>query len=173
MRLSVVYKSIGFIRTPFKSVTNMPVQPCGHNPIEGYVELDKSLEVGLAHLEGFSHIILIYHFHKVKGHKLYVVPFMDKQPHGIFATRAPVRPNAVGLSVVKLIRIEGHKVWFEGADMLDRTPLIDIKPFFPQSDNQPDATSGWLTKSSSEVGEMRSDTRFAMRNNQGSTLCEP
>lgn len=173
MRLQINYKPIGSIRTPFKSIKNMPVQPCGHNPTEGYVELDKSMEAGLAHLEGFSHIILIYHFHKVRGHKLYVVPFMDKHPHGIFATRAPVRPNAIGLSVVKLIRVDGHKVWFEGADMLDRTPLIDIKPFFPQSDNQPDATSGWLTKSQAEVGTVKSDNRFSIRNINGSTLCEP
>jgi tRNA-Thr(GGU) m(6)t(6)A37 methyltransferase TsaA len=157
----VCFKPIGQIRTPHRSLVNMPVQPVGAGGIEGYVELDPELQEGLADLEGFSHVILIYHLHEVKDYNLKVIPFMDDKEHGIFATRSPKRPCAIGLSTVKLTKIDGNRISFEGADMLDGTPLLDLKPFFRQTDNRPDAISGWLDeKHEKKAYSHRSDDRF-------------
>lgn len=135
MQTEIIYRSIGVIKTPYKRIADMPIQPKGAQGIEGIVELIEEFTPGLIDLEGFSHIILLYHFHMVKGYNLSVVPFMDNKPHGIFATRAPVRSNSIGISIVKLKKVEDNQVYFEGADMLNDTPLIDIKPYFPKYDS--------------------------------------
>lgn len=97
----------------------------------------------------------------VKGYNLSVVPFMDDKPHGIFATRAPVRPNSIGISIVKLNKVVGNQVYFEGADMLNDTPLIDIKPYFPKYDSLNNASGGWLEeKGNIDISKMKSDARF-------------
>ncbi|MDB4583246.1 tRNA (N6-threonylcarbamoyladenosine(37)-N6)-methyltransferase TrmO [Draconibacterium sp.] len=154
-------RCIGTIHTPHKTIENIPIQPVGGKDFEGVIELLPELTDALQDLEGFSHIILLYHFHKVKGYKLKVKPFMDDAEHGLFATRTPKRPSPIGLSTVKIIKIEGNKIYFEGPDMLDETPLIDIKPFFRQFDNKPDAVCGWLdTKEEKLAEKMRSDDRF-------------
>lgn len=173
METTITYQPIGIIRTPFENITGMPIQPHGAPDTEGYIELDFELMPGLKDIEGFSHLILIYHLHKVKGHKLYVVPFMDDKPHGIFATRAPVRPNPIGISIVKLKKVEGNLIYFEGADMLDGTPLLDIKPFFTQFDNRPEAVSGWLSeKENLDVLNFRSDERFDSPKNPENNRCK-
>ena len=161
MENEIVFKPIGVIRTPFDSIENMPVQPNGAVGVKGIIELREDLDAGLIDLEGFSHIILIYHLHLVKGYKLSVVPFMDDKPHGIFATRAPARPNAIGISTVKLRAIIGHELFVEGVDMVDGTPLLDIKPFFPKYDNQTDVKYGWLEeKVGLDITKVKSDRRF-------------
>jgi len=161
MDLNINYQPIGYIRTSFRKVSKMPIQPSGAKRAKGIIELNPDFTPGLFDLEGFSHLILIYHFHLIKGHKLYVVPFMDDKPHGIFATRAPARPNPIGMSIVKLKKIENNLIYIEGVDMVDGTPLLDIKPFFTKYDNRLDAKAGWLEgKGDIDITKIKSDTRF-------------
>ena len=161
MNSTVSYQPIGIIRTPFVSVSEMPIQPSGANGAKGIIELNPDLVAGLQDLEDFSHLILIYHLHLVSGYKLSVIPFMDDQPHGIFATRAPARPNPIGISTVELKKIESNLLYIEGVDMLDGTPLLDIKPFFTKFDNRPEAKAGWLErKEMTEIIQVKSDDRF-------------
>ena len=161
MNSEISYQPIGYLKTPFVTVSDMPIQPAGANCAEGVIELNPELVPGLFDLEGFSHLILIYHFHLIKGYKLYVVPFMDNKPHGIFATRAPTRPNPIGISTVKLKRIENNLSYIEGVDMVDGTPVLDIKPFFTKYDNHLDAKSGWLEgKRDIDITKIKSDNRF-------------
>jgi tRNA-Thr(GGU) m(6)t(6)A37 methyltransferase TsaA len=152
---------IGIIKTPHLSIENMPIQPVGAMGIHGVIELDVQYIEGLKDIEGFSHIILLYFFHQIKGFKLSIKPFMDNKEHGIFATRSPSRPSSIGLSTVKLLRVEDNKIYFEGADMLNDTPLIDIKPFFRQADNRIDARCGWLDEKAEDMAVFtKSDSRF-------------
>ena len=161
MSTEITYQQIGVIRTPFRKISKMPIQPCGAMNAKGTIELDPELLPGLVDITGFSHLILIYHFHLVKGYKLYVVPFMDDQPHGIFATRAPARPNPIGVSIVKLKKVENNLIYIEGVDMVDGTPLLDIKPFFTKYDNRTDAIAGWLeNKKDIDITKIKSDARF-------------
>jgi tRNA-Thr(GGU) m(6)t(6)A37 methyltransferase TsaA len=158
---AINFKPIGVIHSPFKSVDNMPIQPIGAENVKALIELHHEFEEGLKDLDGFSHITLIYHLHKVVDFKLQVMPFMDIETHGIFATRSPLRPNAIGLSTVKLIRIENNLLYIENADILDGTPLLDIKPFFAQFDNRENAKSGWLDLRWKEKNrKLISDDRF-------------
>ncbi len=173
MKTEIVYQPIGTIKTPFKKVADMPIQPQGANGAEGIIVLEKEFTPGLMDLNGFSHIILLYHFHLVKGYKLYVVPFMDDKPHGIFATRAPTRPNSIGISIVKLTKVEGNKVYFEGADMINGTPLIDLKPYFPKYDAQHNVNGGWLeAKGDLDISKIKSDARFEECKNPKLNRCE-
>jgi tRNA-Thr(GGU) m(6)t(6)A37 methyltransferase TsaA len=157
----IIFNPIGIIHTPHTDVKNMPIQPIAAKGIKGHIELFPEYSDGLTDLEGFSHITLLYHFHKIKGYQLMVKPFLDDKEHGIFSCKAPKRPNAIGTSTVKLIGIEKNIVHIEMVDMLDGTPLIDIKPFFPKYDNRLDAVAGWLEKTVPvPVEKMRSDDRF-------------
>ena len=153
-------KSIGTIHSPFSSIEDMPIQPKGAAKIEGHVFVDEQYCEGLQDLEGFSHIYLLYHFHAVTRTELLVTPFMDTQKRGVFATRSPLRPNHIGISIVKLIDIEGNKVVVEGIDVLDGTPLLDIKPYIEKFDGVTGSTSGWMQASDEEVSKKRSDNRF-------------
>ena len=154
-------KPIGVIHTPFTEIGNMPIQPLAADGVRGTIEIDEAYLEGLKDLEGFSHITLVYHFHQVDGYKLQVVPFMDNEAHGIFSTKAPKRPNAIGISTVKLLGIDGNKLEIEQVDMLDGTPLIDIKPFYPRYDNREGVKIGWLEKNKDlPVEKLRSDERF-------------
>ncbi len=173
MKNEIIYQPIGIIRTPFKEIAGMPIQSCAAIGTEGKIELDSELAAGLFDLEGFSHLILLYHFHLVKGYKLYVVPFMDDKPHGIYATRAPTRPNPIGLSIVELKRIEGSVIYIDGVDMVDGTPLLDIKPFFGKIDNRENVTRGWLdTVSEQNVTKIKSDGRFYSNKSPKLNRCE-
>jgi len=138
----------------------MPIQPTGATNVRGMVEVFPELTEGLRDLEGFSHIILLYHFHMVREHKLVVVPFLDSSPRGIFATRAPKRPNPIGLSVVKLVSIEDNQLHIEGVDILDGTPLLDIKPYVPEFDAPMVNRIGWMEAVKGKVKDKRSDSRF-------------
>ncbi len=158
---AINFKPIGVIHSSFKSVDNMPIQPVGAKNVKAVIELYHEFEEGLKDLDGFSHITLIYYLHKVVDFKLQVMPFLDIETHGIFATRSPLRPNAIGLSTVKLIKIENNFLYIENADMLDGTPLLDIKPFFAQFDNRENSKSGWLDRRWKEKNrKLISDDRF-------------
>lgn len=152
---------IGTIHTPFTTLENMPIQPKGAKNVEGRLELLPNLAEGLKDLEGFSHIYLIYQFHKAIRTELSVIPFMDTEPRGVFSTRSPLRPNHIGLSLVEVVTVHENIVTVRGADVLSGTPLLDIKPFIPAFDQVKEARSGWMTKSESDVCQKRSDDRFA------------
>ncbi len=157
----IEFNPIGRIHTPFMDTQGMPIQPAGAQGISGTVELLPEYAAGLQDLRGFSHIILLYVFHHSNSYSLRVTPFMDSVPRGVFATRAPNRPNPIGLSVVRLVRVDDTKLHIEGIDVLNGTPLLDIKPYVPEFDHPTGIVrTGWLGKSKQEVSEKRSDDRF-------------
>ncbi len=156
----VRYKPIGIIHSPFKDIEGMPIQPSGAQGIAGTVEIEPAYADGLKDLEGFSHIMLLYHFHLSKGYSLEVKPFLDNALRGVFSTRAPRRPNAMGLSVVRLLRIEGSVLHIEDVDIVDGTPLLDIKPYVPEFDVREVVKTGWLSERAYKVSEIKSDERF-------------
>jgi len=156
----IVFTQIGTIRSPFTDISGMPIQPTGARGVQGAVEIFEEYAEGLCDLDGFSRIILIYAFHKCDSCQLTVTPFLDTTPRGIFATRAPCRPNAIGLSVVRLIGVQGRTLIIEDVDILDGTPLLDIKPYVPEFDAYPDALCGWLETAAQGAGSFRSDERF-------------
>jgi len=137
-------KPIGIIHTPFTASANMPRSTSQAAGIKGTVEVFEEYQAGLKDLDGFSHVILIWHLDRSKGFHLDAVPPRQTQTRGLFATRSPHRPNPIGLSIVELHRIEKGVLYVERVDMLDRTPLFDIKPYIPASDSFPDARPGWL-----------------------------
>ena len=158
--MEVSYKAIGVIHSPFKDVHGMPIQAAGAQGIEGTVEIEPTYQPGLKDLDGFSHVILIYHFHGSRGYELEVKPFMDDHPRGIFATRAPKRPNPIGMSVVRLTRVTGCTLCIRDVDILDETPLLDIKPFVPEFDVREAERIGWLSHKSETVHKVKADKRF-------------
>ena len=157
---TIEYTPIGVIHSPFKDIKGMPIQPTGARGIAGTVEVDPAYSDGLKDLEGFSHIILIYHFHLSKSYALHVKPFMEDSEHGIFAIRGPRRPNSIGLSVVTLRSVEGRTLHIEDVDIVDATPLLDIKPYVPEFDAPENVRTGWLSQHARQVDRARSDRRF-------------
>lgn len=138
----------------------MPIQPSSRAAAAGIVTVIPEFTEGLADLEGFSHIILLYHFHHVRAMQLAVTPFLDDGPHGVFATRAPTRPNPIGLSVVELVRREDNVLHVANLDVLDGTPLLDIKPYVPQFDAAEATRLGWFEQAGDDVAGKRADSRF-------------
>jgi len=159
---SVQYNPIGIIHSPFRDLHGMPIQPIGARGIKGQIELNEEYELGLKDLNGFSHIILIYHFHLSEGYSLEVKPFLDQVKRGIFATRAPKRPNAIGLSVVELDKIESNIIHISNVDVLDGTPLLDIKPYIPHFNacEKENVSIGWFDDKHHEAKDKKSDKRF-------------
>ena len=155
-----VANPIGVIHTPFIDLEGMPIQPTGAARVKGTVEVFEKYRPGLKDLEGFSHVILICHFHGSSGFELHVVPFLDSEPRGLFATRAPKRPNPLGLSVVQLDKIENGILHIQNVDILDNTPLLDIKPYVPEFDAPKEARTGWLAKARKAASRHKSDDRF-------------
>ncbi|MCD6584492.1 MAG: tRNA (N6-threonylcarbamoyladenosine(37)-N6)-methyltransferase TrmO [Desulfobacteraceae bacterium] len=159
--MKIEYSPIGIIRTPFTKPEGMPIQPTGAKGISGTVTIFEEFRTGLKDLDGFSHIILLYYFHRSNGYKLEIVPFLDDKPHGVFSTRAPKRPNAIGLSVVKLNKIENGILDIENIDVLDETPVLDIKPYVPDFDEQTSVRTGWMQNVQKKtVAKKKSDIRF-------------
>lgn len=154
------YSPIGVIHSPFKEIKGMPIQPSGARGVAGTVEVNPKFADGLQDLEGFSHIFLVYHFHLAQEYSLKVKPFLDDTMRGVFATRAPKRPNAIGISVARLVRIEGFTLHIEDVDMVDGTPLLDIKPYVPEFDAKQAARIGWLTGRADKVTKAEADDRF-------------
>lgn len=138
----------------------MPIQPAVGAGIKGTVDVFEDFHPGLKDLDGFSHIILLYHFHYSHSFNLEVVPFLDSEPRGLFATRAPKRPNPVGLSIVQLDKVEDGVLHIRNMDILDGTPLLDIKPYVPEFDAQVDVRIGWLEKARKNFSSRKSDDRF-------------
>lgn len=159
--LTISFTPIGVIYTPFDRPQGMPIQAAYAPDVRGTVELDPAYAAGLKDLDGFSHIILLYHFHRSTGYALRVRPYLDDEERGLFAVRAPRRPNPIGLSVVELERIEGNVLYVRGVDMLDGTPLLDIKPFVPAFDSPVATRIGWLAGRVEEGRQVRADGRFA------------
>ena len=158
---TIIYKPIGIIYTPYQRIQDMPIQPGGASHVRGKLVINPKFSAGIADLDGFSHVYLIYHFHQVQDYEMIVTPFLDEKPHGIFATRAPKRPNPIGLSIVKLVSIEENVLIIDNVDMLDGTPILDIKPYVPAFDQQNHIRVGWLTGRDDDVKTKRSDERFA------------
>jgi tRNA (adenine37-N6)-methyltransferase len=151
---------IGIIHSPFTDINGMPIQPTGARGIRGSIRIFSEFADGIRDIEGFSHLFLIYAFHRSLSYQLTVTPFLDTTPRGVFATRAPRRPNAIGLSTVRLIEVKGTTLVIEDVDILDGTPLLDLKPYVPAFDSYPDASSGWLEQTSQGAESFRSDERF-------------
>ncbi len=156
----ISYRPIGIIHSPFKRREGTPIQPSGATGVEATVEIYPQYVEGLQDLKGFSHIILLYHFHLSKTYKLKVKPFLDDVAHGVFSTRAPARPNPIGMSVVRLIRIENATIYIQDTDIIDQTPLLDIKPFVPDFDTRKTERIGWLEKKSADAERITADGRF-------------
>ncbi len=152
-------KPIGKIHSPFKEQAGTPIQPgWGDDPGEGEVEVFEEFAEGLADLDGFERIWLIYRLDRAAPAKLKVTPYRDTVEHGVFTTRSPSRPNAIGISCVRLLGVEGRRLHVAELDILDGTPLLDIKPYSPRFDAWPDAKAGWLDGKGS--GRLRADDRF-------------
>lgn len=154
-------KPIGTIETPFDRLGGMPIQPAAAAGIKGRVVVFDEFKAGLRDLEGFSHIFLLYLFHKSKGYNLLVKPYLDSVQRGLFATRAPKRPNPIGISLVQLDGIEGNVLHIQNVDILNETPLLDIKPYIPQFDILDPVRIGWLEQAKDRMSKQKSDDRFS------------
>jgi len=140
----IIYHPIGIIHSPFKEPSQAPIQPSAGRGSKGRVEIFPEYRDALQDIDQFSHIILLYHFHASKNFSLLVKPYLDDQLRGLFATRAPARPNAIGLSVVRLLSVENLMIHIADLDMIDGTPLLDIKPYVPEFDKDEKIKIGWL-----------------------------
>ncbi len=156
------FKPVGFIRTQNRQLEGTPVQPAFAKEYTGKAEILLEYIAGLKDLEGFSHLILIYVFDRNRkgDYKLHVKPYLDDNVRGLFATRAPKRPNNIGLSVVKVEMIRNNAIFFSGADMLDNTPLLDIKPYVPDFDGVEEPGIGWLEGKIDPKKKKLADDRF-------------
>lgn len=161
MAAHISLEPIGVIHSEFYDVKNMPIQPTGGKASKGKIEIFPQYIEGLRDLDGFSHLIVIYHFHKANQVKLTVKPFLDENTHGVFATRTPVRPNHIGMSVVEISKIIENEIFLKNIDVLDGTPILDIKPFVPGFDiPKSNIKIGWLTSNIDNVSTKLSDDRF-------------
>lgn len=158
--MEITYKSIEIVHSPFKKPKGTPIQPRAARGIEGTVEIFPEYEKGLKDIEGFSHIILICHFHLSKTFSLEIKPYMEDKLHGLFATRAPSRPNPIGLSVVRLVKVKGYKLYIKDIDIVDGTPLLDIKPYIPEFGSEDIIKKGWLENNIGRLPDSKDDGRF-------------
>ena len=155
-----VFRAIGVIHSPHKEPSKTPIQPVFAAGIGGTVTVDPEYTDGLRDLEGFSHIYLLYPFHRAQQTKLLVRPFLQDEAHGVFATRAPCRPNKLGFSVVKLISIDDCTLLVEDLDILDGTPLLDIKPYIARFDSRESVRSGWQDSVADDEAAVRGQRGF-------------
>ena len=157
-------EEIGKIETEFKEPRGMPIQPSYERKHRGKIVIHPEFEKGLKDIEGFSHIIVLFYFHMSKHTKLEVVPFLDTVVRGVYSTRAPIRPNRIGLSIVELISREKNVLHVQGVDMVDGTPVLDIKPYVGGFDipkiSSGKVRIGWLKKFVDESGKRISDSRM-------------
>ena len=142
----IVIHPIGIICSPYKENTDMPIQGTFESGAEAWIELKEEYANGLKDLDEFSHAIILYYFHKSQREETQAIPFLEPNKHGMFAIRSPHRPNHIGLSIVKIKRIEANKMYFTEVDVLDQTPVLDIKPYVKYFDSQDNVTCGWLDK---------------------------
>ncbi len=137
---------IGVIHSPYKEAKDIPIQGRFKSEVEAWIELKEEYSPGLKDLDGFSHAIILYYFHNSQREELEAEPFLEGVKHGIFAMRSPHRPNHIGLSVVRIKIIEGNKMHFTEVDVLDGTPVLDIKPYVKYYDQRDNVICGWLDK---------------------------
>ena len=142
----ITMNPIGVVHSPYRGLQNMPVQGIFKPEVTAWVELKEEYGNGLKDLDGFSHAILIYYFHKSRQEFIQGSPFLEDERHGIFAIRSPYRPNHLGLSVVRIIAVDKYKLHFSDVDVLDQTPVLDIKPYVKYFDVRDNVVSGWLDK---------------------------
>ena len=152
--MTVTLRSIGTVRSPYTDTASIPKGVGAEQHAEGVLEIRPDLEQGLQDIEGFSHLYVIWIFDRAEGPELLAYPPSDNRPHGVFATRSPQRPNPLGLSVVELLRREGTRLHVRGIDMLDGTPVVDIKPYLS---SVPDdrLRRGWLAEAEGRRGRRR------------------
>jgi tRNA-Thr(GGU) m(6)t(6)A37 methyltransferase TsaA len=158
--MSMTYEPIGTIHTPHLTLEGIPIQSKGGEGSKGTITIDRKFAEGLEDLDGFSHIFLIYHFHQSKSYHLKPVPFLDNKAHGVFSTRAPRRPNPIGISVVRLTGIKDNVLEIQNVDILDGTPLLDIKPYVPEFDIFEVEKIGWIENKIGNIDKVKSDDRF-------------
>jgi tRNA-Thr(GGU) m(6)t(6)A37 methyltransferase TsaA len=157
---AIKFRAVGVIHTPFSAPAGIPIQPVGAHGVEGTVEIYPEFSDGLKDIEGFSHIILLFHFSRSSNFELQVSPFLEDDIHGVFAVRAPRRPNQIGMSIVRLLKREENILHIDNPDMLDNTPLLDIKPYIPDFDSYPAAVAGWYEKHREKFKKYRAGDRF-------------
>ncbi|RKX54696.1 MAG: tRNA (N6-threonylcarbamoyladenosine(37)-N6)-methyltransferase TrmO [Thermotoga sp.] len=157
----IKYRPIGVIHSPYRKIEGIPIQAASAKGIDGTVEVFPEYAEGLKDLDAFSHIILIYHFHLSKRFKLMIKPYMDDKLRGVFATRAPSRPNSIGISIVHLIGIEKNVLHVRDIDIMNGTPLLDIKPYVPEFDMRKVEKTGWLERNVHKLPTSKDDGRFA------------
>jgi tRNA-Thr(GGU) m(6)t(6)A37 methyltransferase TsaA len=158
--MDVIYRSIGTVRSPFTQAAGMPIQPSRAQAAEGCLELEPEFWPGLKDLDGFSHLWLVGHLHRTGAAQLQVIPFLDTQPRGIFATRAPARPNPLAISLLRILGVEPGRVLVADLDLLDGTPILDIKPYVPEFDARFDVRIGWYAYAACKEQQIVSDDRF-------------
>ena len=163
MMNKIIYKPIGVVHSPFKEPRGTPIQPSIIKGIKGEVEIFPEYIEGLQDINGFSHIILIYHFHLSTKSSLKAKPFMDDKIHGIFAIRGPSRPNPIGISIVRLIKVNSNILDIENLDIVDGTPLLDIKPYVPEFDKAEAIKIGWLQGNIDKLSKTKDDGRFIQK----------
>lgn len=156
----ITYTPIGIIHSTNKKPEGTPIQFSGAKNSPGEIEIFPEYIEGLTDLDGFSHVILLYHFHLIDKPKMMVKPFMDECEHGVFATRSPARPNPVGFSIVRIAEIRGSRIFIDGVDIVDGTPLLDIKPYVPQFDAVTVEKTGWLENNAHKHATTKDDGRF-------------
>ncbi len=155
MTETFTYRSIGIIHSEHTIAENTPIQSVYAKGCKGQAEIFPEFAAGLQDMEGFSHIYLIYHFHKSHQVKLLVKPFLQDIERGVFSTRTPYRPNAIGLSIVELLNREGNILHLDGVDILDGTPLLDIKPYTAKFDLHAVKCSGWQDEVDEQTAQRR------------------
>lgn len=148
------------MHSPFKERKGTLIQPTAAKDVKGTIEIKKEFKEGLCDLNGFSHIVVLFGFHLSESYKLKVIPFLDDKPRGLFSTRAPNRPSQIGLSIVRLDKIEGSALHITGVDMLDGTPVLDIKPYIPTLNPDEPVRIGWLTDVHKDFNHKKADDRM-------------
>lgn len=160
MTTDIIYTPIGIVHSPVQSASGGPIQPRGAEHIHAKIEIFPEFAEGLQDLADFSHVIVLYHFHQSRGFKLKVIPFLDTVLRGVFATRAPRRPNAIGFSILPLHEIRANQLHVSQVDMLDKTPVLDIKPYIPWLNPEGETRTGWLKNREQRFQDTTSDDRF-------------
>ena len=158
---SVTFNTIGIIHTPFSEIQGTPISSRAGSGVKGTIEILEKYTAGLKDISGFSHLNVIYYMHRVQKEGLVGIPFMDDKPHGVFAMRSPLRPNHIGISVVKLLAVRGNILDIEDLDILDGTPLLDIKPYLPEMDSRTECLTGWFASNIHKMYSVRDDGRYS------------
>ena len=158
--MKIELEPIGVVHSPFTEPVGVPVDPVYAADVNGTVVVFPDYQAGLKDLDGFSHLILLFHCHRANKFSLKVFPFMDSVPRGVFATRAPSRPNSIGLSIVRLLSRSENILTIQEVDILDGTPLLDIKPYIEDFDVRRNTRKGWLENKVGRLHKTRDDSRF-------------